>query len=188
MTNTRWWTYLERLMGDDNAMTAANRAGISGSNFTRWKKGARADPDFVVKIARAYGANVLEALVEAEFITDAEASLREVNPTSRELLQSLTDVELAEEQKRRAEHTVVRLEAGMTRSEVEEQMARAVQMGLLFTLPGDQEELPLDERRADLAFAPSERADLRQSDHDLAARRTGQRKGSDPAGLDDGEE
>lgn len=84
MTQTRWWKYLEQLMGDDNAMSAASRAGISSSNFTRWKKGARADPDFVVRIARAYDANVLEALVEAEFITDAEADLREVHPSRRE--------------------------------------------------------------------------------------------------------
>lgn len=65
-------------MGDDNNTEAAKKSGISSSNFTRWKKGARADPDFVVKVARAYGVNVLEALVEAEFITEEEAKLRKV--------------------------------------------------------------------------------------------------------------
>lgn len=81
MTQTRWWTYLSALMGDDNATEAAKKSGISSSNFTRWKKGARADPDFVVKVARAYNANVLEALVAAEFITDEEAALTTISPT-----------------------------------------------------------------------------------------------------------
>ncbi|ALA68426.1 hypothetical protein CLAC_03270 [Corynebacterium lactis RW2-5] len=68
-------------MGDDNNTEAAKKSGISSSNFTRWKKGARADPDFVVKVARAYDVNVLEALVEAEFITEEEAALTTVAPT-----------------------------------------------------------------------------------------------------------
>lgn len=75
MTQTRWWKYLSELMGNETATEAAKKSKISSSNFTRWKKGARADPDFVVKIARAYDANVLEALVEAEFITEEEAGL-----------------------------------------------------------------------------------------------------------------
>ncbi|WKD60883.1 Helix-turn-helix protein [Corynebacterium ciconiae DSM 44920] len=68
-------------MGGQTQLEAAKFIGISKSNITRWKNGARADPDFVVKVARAYGANVLEALVEAEFITEKEAQLREVAPT-----------------------------------------------------------------------------------------------------------
>lgn len=80
MTETRWWTYLQTLMGDQTQQEAAVQIGISKSNITRWKAGARADPDFVVKAARAYGANILEALVEAEFITEEEAALTEVSP------------------------------------------------------------------------------------------------------------
>lgn len=75
MSTTDWWTYLSDLMGDDTPTVAAKNAGISASNFTRWKQGARADPDFVVKLARAYQANVLEALVAADFITEEEAGL-----------------------------------------------------------------------------------------------------------------
>lgn len=78
MTETRWWKYLQRLMGDQSQLDAAKFIGISKSNITRWKDGARAAPDFVVKVARAYDANVLEALVAAEFITEAEAKLREI--------------------------------------------------------------------------------------------------------------
>lgn len=57
---------------------AAKKAGFNQSAFTRWKKGAKADPDFVVKFARAFSLNVLEALAEAELITEDEANLREV--------------------------------------------------------------------------------------------------------------
>lgn len=73
MEETNWWQYLSELMGNDTPTVAARKAGISASNFTRWKRGARADPDFVVKIARAYDGNVLEALVAADFITPEEA-------------------------------------------------------------------------------------------------------------------
>ncbi|MDK8497599.1 helix-turn-helix transcriptional regulator [Corynebacterium accolens] len=79
MTDTRWWRYLQELMGGQTQLEAARFIGISKSNITRWKDGARAAPDFVVKVARAYNANVLEALVEAEFITEEEAQLREIN-------------------------------------------------------------------------------------------------------------
>lgn len=80
MTNTRWWQYVSQVIGGSTYSEAAEKAGFDKSAFTRWKKGARADPDFVVKIARAYGVNVLEALVEAEFITEKEANLTEVTP------------------------------------------------------------------------------------------------------------
>lgn len=73
MEETNWWQYLSDLMSGDTPTAAARKAGISASNFTRWKQGARADPDFVVKIARAYNGNVLEALVAADFITPEEA-------------------------------------------------------------------------------------------------------------------
>ncbi|PLV98781.1 hypothetical protein BRL53_09130 [Corynebacterium ulcerans] len=78
MQSTRWWDYITEIIGDSTYSQAATKAGFDKSAFTRWKKGARADPDFVVKIARAYNANVLEALVAAEFITEAEAKLREI--------------------------------------------------------------------------------------------------------------
>ena len=101
MTSTRWWQYLETLMDGQTAKEAADRTGISASNFTRWKKGARADPDFVVKIARAYEANVLQALVEAEFITEEEAHLTEVAPELD--LSKVSGPDLMEEVDRRLE-------------------------------------------------------------------------------------
>lgn len=74
---------MEGLIGNATAKEAAQKSGISASNFTRWKQGANADPEFVVKIARAYDANVLEALVEAEFITADEAGSK---PASGDLV------------------------------------------------------------------------------------------------------
>lgn len=101
MEETRWWRYLSGLMGEETATEAARRSGISSSNFTRWKKGARADPDFVVKIARAYETNVLKALVEAEFITEEEANLRELAPVMN--LQDISADALLEELQRRVD-------------------------------------------------------------------------------------
>lgn len=79
---------------------AAHKAGFNQSAFTRWKKGAKADPEFVVKFARGFGLNVLEALVEAEFITEKEAQLREVNVGGL-LLSEATEDDLADEVLRR---------------------------------------------------------------------------------------
>ena len=96
LMGTRWWEYVTKVIGKDTYSAAANRAGFDKSAFTRWKNGARADPDFVVKFARNYNRNVLEALVAAGFLTDEEADLREVN-TGGTTLKEATDAELTEE-------------------------------------------------------------------------------------------
>lgn len=77
MESTNWWNYVEVLIGEDTYSEAASKAGFDKSAFTRWKQGARADPDFVVKIARAYKTSVLEALVAADFITSDEAGFQD---------------------------------------------------------------------------------------------------------------
>lgn len=79
MEETRWWTYVAHLIGPDSFKDAAEKAQFDKSAFSRWKKGAKADPEFAVKLARAYGANVLEALVESGLISQEEANLREVH-------------------------------------------------------------------------------------------------------------
>ena len=101
MSETRWWKYVERLIGDDTAKDAARKAGFDGSAFTRWKNGANAGPEFVVKLARAYGVNVLDALVASGFITEDEADLHEVIPNVTELIRSVTDEQIAAEVLRR---------------------------------------------------------------------------------------
>ncbi|MDU3110466.1 helix-turn-helix transcriptional regulator [Corynebacterium sp.] len=80
MSSTRWWDYIEPIIGDMTMRDAAKKAGFNQSAFTRWKGGAKADPEFVVKFARAFNLNVLKSLVEAEFITEEEANLTEVAP------------------------------------------------------------------------------------------------------------
>ena len=77
MNANRWWSYVEETLDGNSALEAGRRAGFDSSAFTRWKKGARPDVYFVVKLARAYNRNVLGALAAAEFITDAEADIHE---------------------------------------------------------------------------------------------------------------
>lgn len=72
---------------------AAKKAGFNQSAFTRWKGGAKADPEFVVKFARAFNLDVLEALVEAEFITPEEAG-EGGSPIDAELRHALKIVQL----------------------------------------------------------------------------------------------
>lgn len=87
-------------MGDDSATKAAKKTGISASNFTRWKQGAKADPEFVVKVARAYKVNVLRALVEANFITEKEAGFIKEEPgqDEEELFEALQKLKSAIEE------------------------------------------------------------------------------------------
>ncbi|NKS54749.1 hypothetical protein GS500_18155 [Rhodococcus hoagii] len=118
MTETQWWRFVEELIGDDNAQEAAARAGFSKSNFTRWKQGARADPDFVVKLVRAYGGSVLDGLVAAGFITQSEASVR----IQKQRVTELSDTELANELLRRAKAR----EAGFRSADDYELAAEAV--------------------------------------------------------------
>ena len=80
----------------DTYSSAAKRIGVDKSAFTRWKNGARPDPNLVVKFARNYNRNVLEALVAAGFLTEGEADLREVD-TGETTLKEATNTELTEE-------------------------------------------------------------------------------------------
>lgn len=76
--HTRWFDYVLEVAAGLTAKETADRAGFDQSAMTRWKNGANADPKFVVQFARAFHRNVLEALTEAELITDEEAGLHEV--------------------------------------------------------------------------------------------------------------
>lgn len=78
METSKWWAFVQNTIAKDLPQTAANKAGFDKSNFSRWKRGARPDVDFVVKLCRAYQVNVLAGLASAGFITEEEAELREV--------------------------------------------------------------------------------------------------------------
>jgi hypothetical protein len=95
-SGTKWWQYVTKTIRKDTYSSAAKRVGVDKSAFTRWKNGARPDPNLVVKFARNYNRNVLEALVAAGFLTEEEADLREVD-TGGTTLKEATDAELTEE-------------------------------------------------------------------------------------------
>lgn len=96
-----WWQYVQNLIGSDNFVEAAGRAGFDKSAFSRWKNGAKADPAFAVKLARAYHANPVQALVIAGLLTTEEAQLKEVSKVGKDALRSMSDDELVEEVRRR---------------------------------------------------------------------------------------
>ncbi|WRS29657.1 hypothetical protein U6G28_09030 [Actinomycetaceae bacterium MB13-C1-2] len=98
---TEWWTYVQTLIGNDNYVEAASKAGFDKSAFTRWKQGAKADPAFAVKLARAYNANVIHALVVSGLLTNAEAQLKEVTLKDSKYLEKIPADELLAELRRR---------------------------------------------------------------------------------------
>ena len=84
-----WADYLIRHAGDETGREIATKLGVTESNVSRWKKGGHTpDVNYVVLFARTYGRPVLEALVEAEVITPAEAKAR---PTLAPDFDQLTD-------------------------------------------------------------------------------------------------
>jgi len=93
MNKTRWWIYVEAVTDGAPHVEIARKAEFDPSAISRWKRGDKADVAFALKFARAYKRNVLEALVEAEVITEAEAKLHEVKAA----VGDLTTVELLEE-------------------------------------------------------------------------------------------
>ena len=78
MSTTTWWRYLQEITDGASNVEVARKVGFHESNMSKWNHGADPDVRFVVKIARAYRVNVLEALVAAGVITAGEAELREV--------------------------------------------------------------------------------------------------------------
>jgi hypothetical protein len=108
MTATSWWEYVSDAMGDMSALEAGRKAGFDASAFTRWKKGASPDVGFVVKFARAFDLNVLQALVAAEIITEDEAGTREIRVGAADALRTASAASLSDEVERR----LIELEVG----------------------------------------------------------------------------
>lgn len=75
-----WARYARALIRGDSYASAARRAGFDKSAFSRWQQGKRPDPVCAVKLARAYGGDVLEALVAAGLITAEEAGQPQMRP------------------------------------------------------------------------------------------------------------
>lgn len=97
MSKTSWWDYVQSVTNGASGRDIAARVDFDPSAVSRWKKGESPRWDFVLKFARAYNRNVLEALVEAGMLTDAEANLREVKVG----VSDLTTEQLLEEALRR---------------------------------------------------------------------------------------
>jgi len=93
MSTTRWWKYVEAVTDGALGVEIARKAEFDPSAISRWKRGDNSKVAFAIKFARAYDRNVLEALVEAEVITEAEAKLHDVKLG----VGDLTTVELLEE-------------------------------------------------------------------------------------------
>ena len=74
-TPTRWMTWVNTLIDPDDLTTAARRAGFDKSTMTRWRQGGSPDPERAVKLARAYGAHPVEALVVMGLISPEEGEL-----------------------------------------------------------------------------------------------------------------
>ena len=110
MDESRWWNYVQLTIGGATAKEAADHIGVDKSNFTRWKQGGRPAVEFVLKFARGYGRPVVEALAEAEYISDEEANVREV----RAGVEDLSDLELVQELLRRTEARAAAAPANVT--------------------------------------------------------------------------
>lgn len=88
MEITEWY---ERLVGGASVNSVARRAGINQSTLNRQLNDGRIEPTLVVAIARAYGANVLDALVAQGLITREDVAARGVFAA----LADATDQEIA---------------------------------------------------------------------------------------------
>lgn len=94
-----WWSYVERIIGDDNQKTVAAKIGVDQATVSRWKVAdTPGKAENVIQLARGYGRPVLEAMVAAGFLTEAEAKVR---PAAAPSLNSLSDDELVGEIRRR---------------------------------------------------------------------------------------
>ena len=93
-------TWLETIT-DDQPGTVAKKAGIPRRTIYHQLERGTFPIDSIIKITDAYGANVLDALVEAEFITEDEAALKEVAPDVVAALRLASDEQLTDEVLRR---------------------------------------------------------------------------------------
>lgn len=93
--------WYDRVTGEDSINLVSKRAGINQSTLNRQYSADRLEPPLVVAIARAYGADVIEALiiqglldrddVRADRLPEVMQSLER-----QEVINSLTDLELAD--------------------------------------------------------------------------------------------
>jgi hypothetical protein len=91
--------YLSRITNGASRRAVADAAGIEPSTLTRQLQRGRVPVETTVAICRAFHADLLEAFVEAGYITSLEAT----GLTGRGALDAATDLQLAEEILRRVQ-------------------------------------------------------------------------------------
>lgn len=102
----RWAFYVRRVSRDASQLAISRASGVNQTTISRWyDSDAPSAPSAraVVAIARAYKANVIEALVEGGVMTEADAKLR--SRRRIDVIDLSTD-ELLRELARRAEQGV----------------------------------------------------------------------------------
>jgi hypothetical protein len=90
-----WSEYVSRIVGDDQGRDFEAKTGIDGSTLSRWKRGEAGGlrADKVSDFARGYAVPVLEAYVEAGFLSAKEASAK---PARKPDLNTISNDELVE--------------------------------------------------------------------------------------------
>jgi len=99
MTET-WWQYVERVSAGATQVAIADATGVETSTVWRWKAGkAKPKPEVAIRLARAYGRPITEALAASGAITHDEAGVTEV--VVERSLSDLDDEDLIREVRRR---------------------------------------------------------------------------------------
>lgn len=97
-----WWQYVERVTNSATQVAIAAAAGVDKATVYRWKAGrSLPKPEIAIRLARAYGRPVAEALVASGAITAEEAAITEV--VTQADVQALDNQALVGEIKRRLE-------------------------------------------------------------------------------------
>lgn len=94
MTTSDWY---RRTVRDDTVNAVAVRSGVVQSTLARQVKAGALSAETVLSIARAYSADVIEALVACGFVTRDEVRRHGIQAALRDAL----DIELAAEVTRR---------------------------------------------------------------------------------------
>ena len=97
-----WSDYVRRHARGLTQVQVSEKTGLAQTAISRWLREDTLVPqaEYVVRFARGFGQNPVEALIVAGYITAAEAGAVTVVPTS---ISEFTEAELLDELRRRVE-------------------------------------------------------------------------------------
>lgn len=72
-----WWAYVQRVSKGANQTDIGKAIGVSGPTINRWQSSAP-KPANVAAFARAYKRPILEAFIEAGYLSREEAAVNEI--------------------------------------------------------------------------------------------------------------